>query len=55
MEKGERGGVNGTRCRGETCLFGKLGGCGKVFQIEWAETFRAENLQFWIKKRPLGA
>jgi hypothetical protein len=33
---------------------GKFGGCGKVLQIEWAETFRVENLQFWIKKRPFG-
>ena len=51
-EKGERGGVNGTRCRRGTCLSWTFGGCGKVLQIEWEETFRAENLQFWIKKRP---
>jgi hypothetical protein len=42
-EKGERAGVNGTRCRGKTCLLGKFGGCGKVFQIAFAEVFITET------------
>ena len=30
-----------------------FGGCGKVFQIRLAETFRAETQKSWLNKSPL--
>ena len=41
---GKQGGVYGSHWRGAPCLFWTFGGSGRVFQIEWAETFRAAPL-----------
>jgi hypothetical protein len=40
--EGTKGRCQWNSRRGETCLFGKFGGCGKMFQIAYIEAFRTE-------------